>query len=432
MAYCRLSPQRRCPGPAGAYASSQSRRQYAVRAPARASERLTFFLIAGAILASGLLDTRLSLGGNIYPGDIFFAGIILVALPSLLGESRRSRGGRLTGPVLVFAWVMVLGYLIALIGVGVTGWAALQSLKNLLPPIVLVSVVALLEGRRALIARVFRFWTFAGVLVALSTIATSSGGAVRSTGTFSNPNYAAHYLCVALLVCMYSNVPRLLKIFAIGLMLVAMVKTGSFMSVLLLGGFLGYQLWKRLDRWDPRVRVVARLAVCTGATLIVVGALSSIGGTTFDYGSGLNAARLDKSYTSRLDIWSQGLRIFSDHPLGIGPSGLTNRSDISFTDRPVSELHNDTLDQLIDGGVLAVIGVWGIILVLWKYAPRGGMARTLLVGLILGSISRQTWNFRHAWLALAVALALDWLTQETRDQRRLQATSAGAPASIQE
>ena len=52
----------------------------------------------------------------------------------------------------------------------------------------------------------------------------------------------------------------------------------------------------------------------------------------------------------------------------------------------------------------------------------GGITRVLLCGLGIGSFVRETINFRHLWIGVAIAVALDW------QRARANAASAASGA----
>jgi O-antigen ligase len=102
-------------------------------------------------------------------------------------------------------------------------------------------------------------------------------------------------------------------------------------------------------------------------------------------------------------IWRNGLEVLADHPLGVGPAGLANRDLLGRT----VEIHNDYLGYLIERGPLAVIGLAGFAVVLWRRGGRHGATRLLIVTIAVGMATRETLHFRHLWLFLAFAFAYD-------------------------
>ena len=71
----------------------------------------------------------------------------------------------------------------------------------------------------------------------------------------------------------------------------------------------------------------------------------------------------------------------------------------------------------MENGLLGLVAVIAIGTVVWRATPPGGIARGLIVGLSVGSFVRETINFRHLWIGLAIAVALDWQRTRTPDVR---------------
>ena len=148
-------------------------------------------------------------------------------------------------------------------------------------------------------------------------------------------------------------------------------------------------------------------------------------GDEFDAGAGFSSERLGRSGDTRLAIWDAGLSVVDDHPLGAGPGSAaalslttTDEDDINFG----TELHSDPLGLLVENGLLGLVAVIAIGTVVWRATPPGGIARTLIVGLGVGSFVRETINFRHLWIGLAIAVALDW--------QRTRAPAAGPAGAV--
>jgi O-antigen ligase len=152
---------------------------------------------------------------------------------------------------------------------------------------------------------------------------------------------------------------------------------------------------------------------------------STISASQFDLGSGLNNTRLDRSRSARLDLWQSGFDAWTAHPTGIG-SG--QRVDIPGAPGAQSELHNDAIAFLVDNGPLGLLAVASLVIVIWRSLARGGPGRALLAGLIASSLVRQTWNFRHAWLMLAVVAAYEMAEWTRHKADEVPAVDAGARA----
>jgi hypothetical protein len=71
------------------------------------------------------------------------------------------------------------------------------------------------------------------------------------------------------------------------------------------------------------------------------------------------------------------------------------------------------LAYLVERSVVGLVGLVGFVIVLWRRMPRSGAARVLLGIVMVGSLVRETLNYRHVWIILAIALVVDakfWLT----------------------
>lgn len=369
----------------------------------RPRSRLLEVLGVAAIFGSTLLQPPFVLPLHATAVDIVFLAVLFVGWQLLFRPgSDAEHGLRRLAPWL---WLYVFGQLLGLLGAGLTSWGLTMLGRNVLPVFVFLVLLGLLEGRRRDQVLLARAYVLTGLFQVVMLIASSKS---RATGTFGNPNYPAHLLLCAVVLVTYVQWRRvvciaILVLFAIGLRL-----TGSFSTFPFLAAVLGYWIWVTLGRFERSARILVRGVAVAG--IVVVALLSSprISSDDANLGNGFTTARLDQSSNTRYQLWSDGLRIWSHHPLGIGPDGLRNR-DFANELPPggATEIHNDTLDTLVSGGVVELVGLIGIVVVVWRLAPRASASRALLLGLIIDSIFRQTWNFRHMWLALAVAIAFD-------------------------
>jgi hypothetical protein len=137
----------------------------------------------------------------------------------------------------------------------------------------------------------------------------------------------------------------------------------------------------------------------------------------FDYGGGLSSSRLERSYSERLEIWSDSLTLSLEYPFGIGPTkqidGTSLRELVG-----AGEPHNDVLTMLLRGGPLALVGQGLVIFALWRLVPPATWGRAMIIFWLVTGLSRQTWNFRHFWLLLPIAV----LVEEARRVAKWQAT----------
>src|SRR5205823_3003465 len=98
-------------------------------------------------------------------------------------------------------WLYALGQVIGLLGVGLTSWGLTQLGRNVMPVLVFVVLLGLLHDRpreQSVLARAF------AVMGLVEVVALTVGGhRLRSSGTFNNPNYAAHFLLCATVMLAY-------------------------------------------------------------------------------------------------------------------------------------------------------------------------------------------------------------------------------------
>jgi hypothetical protein len=104
-------------------------------------------------------------------------------------------------------------------------------------------------------------------------------------------------------------------------------------------------------------------------------------------------------------------------PWGIGPDGAKKREIVHLsTQDKVQEIHADALGYLVERGPIGFIDYVALWLTLWTRAERKGVARLLMVALLVAGLFRETMHYRHGWLLLAVAFALDyWRRRERED-----------------
>jgi hypothetical protein len=277
----------------------------------------------------------------------------------------------------------------------------------------------LLEGRRQDQILLARAYVLTGIFEVL-VLAATAGGSVRAVGTFRNPNYPGHFLLCAMLLLVYVPWRRSIRLAILAVFAYGLLRTGSFSTLPFFAAVAGYWIWVRLGQFAGDARMLARGFSTAGVVAVVL--LSSSHIPIFDLGSGLTTSRFEKSSSGRYRLWSEGADIWRHHPLGIGPDGITNRGIARKVGK--AEIHSDTLDTLVAGGPLALFGLLGMVVVIWRVAPPRSASRALLFGLIVDSVFRQTWNFRHMWLALAIAIALDrhrWAQERgTRMMHRME------------
>lgn len=373
------------------------------------------WLVAAAALGTGVLTPTLPLNLAIVDPLILLVNVLAFVYVVSGGRSRATRLLATAGP---WFWLLLISGFISLFGVGLAPWAIDNLIRDVSAILTCFTFLILFEttvdgARKAQVAM-----CGVGVVVALTVFVFGGGDTLRLTGaTFSNPNYTGHFLATVMILAVAGRWPRprgrrALLVVVFGL---AITRTGSFGALLVLGGAGGYALWRSVASLRSYLRTATRLALIL-LFLIGIGiAARQVVGEEFDAGAGFSSERLGRSGDTRLAIWNAGLSVVDDHPLGAGP-GSAAALNLTTTDedniRFGTELHSDPLGLLVENGLLGLVAVIAIGTVIWRATPPGGIARTLIVGLGVGSFVRETINFRHLWIGLAIAVALDW--QRTR------------------
>ena len=55
-------------------------------------------------------------------------------------------------------------------------------------------------------------------------------------------------------------------------------------------------------------------------------------------------------------------------------------------------------------GLLGLVALWAT---LWRFAPRRGVGRAMLLGLVVASLVRETSHYRHLWILLALVVTYE-------------------------
>ena len=123
-------------------------------------------------------------------------------------------------------------------------------------------------------------------------------------------------------------------------------------------------------------RTRERLSVAFFATLIVVTLTAAFGVNSYinrpaaKQESGLSAARLDRSGSTRFKVWEDAFQNFTTHPLGTGPGSSRGLSLLALA----TETHNEPLSYLSERGVIAFAGLVLLWVTVWRFTRRGGLA----------------------------------------------------------
>jgi len=368
-------------------------------------------LVLVTVFATAFVGEQWNLGAKFVPADILFLLVVLTGMPSLLAAGPTIRVWRRLAPGFL---ALTAAGMVAIALAGFPAWGVSQLAKNIMPLVVLAIVTGMAIRLPAVRQKAILAYLLTSCVVAVTSLA---GSTLRAAGTFNNPNYAANFLIIGLIVLIRYPARKLLKMAIAVLYVAGCYRTGSFAVFPAVAAATAVYLWQRLSNLPVKLRAFVRIALVLMAVLSAAIALRSSVATNeeVDLGSGLSTSRLDRSGTTRFEIWRTGLRIIVRHPLGIGPAGLRNRPELRAK-LPVSEMHNDVLDVLLASGPVGLLGEVLIVVAIWRFGRRDPLLRALLAGCIASGMFRQVWNFRHMWLAIGLLLA-EAICQES-DRRR--------------
>ncbi|MGH7743084.1 MAG: O-antigen ligase family protein, partial [Candidatus Eiseniibacteriota bacterium] len=303
-------------------------------------------------------------------------------------------------------------------------------------------------------------------IVGLIGVATHGGDSVaavlnpkgfRAMGTFDQPDELADYLAMSVFMALSltGRTSRLLRWFAIALMLAAMAATKANGGVLSLAA--GLIAWSVVRVWALGVSPAGWIAgglIAVSAVLLVVWIVAGLGVGSAQL-SRLEAnsflGRMGHSSEGRERIWASLGRRYQAHPLGIGPGNSRWQTvTIEERERPTAghldtydsgadpflskEAHNDYLAYMIERGPLALIGMlilrWQAFMRILRSgrgmhsagdrAASGALTAALFgawVASCLNANTIETLHFRHVWLFLAMVCALETLPRHGRGAR---------------
>ena len=372
--------------------------------PARVRRLDALGLVAAvAFIGSAVLVPRL--GPNLAIVD---AALVLLVATGMVVLRRGQAPPAAEALKTLAPWLIVIAFatVVSLYSAGVESWALIALGQGVYALATFFGVYAILWTRRELIP-LFTVALVAGItLVTLSLFLTIESG-VRPAGTFYHPNYAGHYLVTAAMVCWYSTAWRPLRYIAAALAAVGVFLTASFGALLMAATFCGYLAWQRL-RSRPWVVMYALCGILLTGYLAGSGGLPQSQLDEFSVTDTLNAQRLARSADGRLQKWEASLETAVSHPLGVGPDGLRQRNFLP------QEAHNLYIAFLAERGLVGLIGLLGLGWALWRHAPPGGAARGLLLVFAVANLFRETLHYRHMWMAMALALVIDFSIEAGR------------------
>lgn len=370
------------------------------------------------------------------PGNTSIADVgVLVAVAAVLFWAA-SDGRRLAFPYLPAVGVMAAGGALAALRVG--GVGALTVVQDLF---VLAWAVALANACRepAVLRTALRTWALSGVgwaavmlvgvvaqIPALSGVTAAEGS--RASLTFGDPNVAASYFVVSLLVLRAARVPSRagLRLACCGLLVAAVVFTGSNGGTLtlLVTVTVGWVLAVRARRGAIAAVAAGCLAVLVAVTVASTVSLADVA-TRAQRSAPLlrdSIGRTDESQGSRQTLGVETLNLwYADSLLGFGPSGTKNA--LAAQQSPyVKEAHDDYVAALVERGIIGAVGMLLLVGTLLARGvrvarrplfpahaaavPRPELLLAAVLATLLASALYEILHFRHVWALYGVVAAL--------------------------
>jgi O-antigen ligase len=372
--------------------------------PPTLGRRVSLVLRAAIVCSyAGLVVLRPGLPHNTAFVDPLFAAVSFGALLSMARQgSPASQGAKRALP---WVWLIILGSLLGLSGVGMAFWGVSDLIIGLFAILTFFCFWHLVYLHH--LERYAVWGTAAGLAITVVTVVTD--GRLRNSGLFSQPNYPGHYAVLAAVILVYACRHWWAKALAIAGMIIVIQETGSFGSIVMVAVILVVLGWRLVTRYSA---ILAALLVAVGLIgVFVVGSFVSTGSSGLNtqvpnLSGSINSTRFAKSKGSRFELWSDDLRAWSQEPLGLGPAGILHRQVSILFGVPL-EVHNDVLSFLVERGVVGAIGFIGFWVALWRVARRRGLARLMLLTILVAGLFRETMHYRHLWLLLALAYVYD-------------------------
>ncbi len=364
-------------------------------------------VFVGAFLAYlGVVFTRFEAPGNVAPVDAILAVFLAYGFFHML--QHRSPVRRTLRRALPFLWLILIGSMLGLLGIGLAPYAIEQLARDFLSVLSFFAMWEVLDRPKLIDAA--RWGLVVAVPLALVSMAVV-GYDHRPQGMFANPNVAAHFIGLSTIFLAMTSRSKAQVIFwvIVGVLGVRFAASfGALSMYCAAGAVVVWRTRRTLSRSGYYLALVGTIILAVASVSFVLSPSNTIDGATGAFGGGedsvtFGADRFDRSRTGRIEKWQAGWENFVDTPLGIGPDGVVNTGVTA----DVKELHNDWLAYLVERGILGLVGLFGLWVVLWRDARPGGVARIIIVATLVTTVVREVSHYRHWWLILALAFAWD-------------------------
>lgn len=396
-----------------------------------AGEGIVVGAVAAAVAALPLLEP--SGPGNVAPVDAF----VVVAVFAVLLWAATSRS-RLSFPLALPVGLFVVGGALGAVSGPVPRAGAVALAQDVVLLLWFWSLVNLGRSHERLNA-LLATWAYAStawavVLVgAVATGTRSISGQTESEGvrtalTFGNPNLAANYFVISIMIVWATGRPRRLgpRVAAYAALVVALASTGSNSGIVAVVAGSTVASVLGVYRRAGLVPAVASLAL-VGMAAFVVGVSFSVDDVQSRAKRSSYAfvrdgvGRSAKTASDRGLLLQQGLHLYrTGGPLGTGPTSTKVRLEQQAAHRAV-EAHNDYLAAVNERGVLGLLGVVLLVAALGVYAvfvggasrseprARGLASPNALAGAIVAIFvtmgASELLHARHVWALFGVVVA---------------------------
>lgn len=285
-------------------------------------------------------------------------------------------------------------------------------------------------------------------------------------GPFINRHHFAGYMELTLalpLGILFSGAvereKRLIYLFAIGLMGVALIMTNSrggiislIAEVLFVGALTGFRRRGRAHREGERNRRVRSAAIRAGLALVLITTLFAgvvlLGGESV-LSRFVGTVNADDPTTGRAHFWSVTLDIIRAHPVigtGLGAFGVVyTRYDSRNGLFRLEQAHNDYLQVLSDGGVIgAALGIFFVFTLFRMGFARRETGDEFRLGVVTGALAGCFGVLIHSFfdftlhttsnallfLVLAALATLNGRVERLPSRKRRRHRNHSAPANV--
>lgn len=344
------------------------------------------------------------------PGKFAWVDPIIFLLCAYSVASMMYRGSEATSGIarlLPWVWLILLGSFLGLATVGIPNWAMSNLARTMFALLTFVAFWHLLVVGR--LQRMAVIGTGIGVALTTAKLATQTSQ-YRAPAFFMHSNYTGHFMAMACLVLIVVCKRWYTKLLAVLALAFALQQTSSFGAIAMLIAMVAVFAIRSLTRNTAILAAGLAVLAIGGLFLATPQAedlVSNEESVDFNFSDAINPDRFERSGDTRLILWSQALEAYAEQPLGIGPDGVRSRK-VAMWRGHVLEIHSDAIGYLVERGVVGLVGFIGLWATLFVIARKGGLARVLIVGMLVQGLFRETMHYRHMWVLLALAFAFDY------------------------